>query len=409
MGTNLKLVLQCPRRHVQTVTVEARATWSKTIPPSTPTWTATCSSRCRWRASLPAQLAGHANHPRRRGRLQRPLSRPRRPRLQLVLRRWPVDHRPAEQGLLQPASLQLHSVHRGHQRRAAGRVRRQDQPGHRGHHALRSGCHQAHRQHLHLLSAPSARQQAASISPTAARTGATFIEVDGLNTGRFLDPPEFTVFHDKGNEAERLRPRGLQLYPGRLDPPGPQLQPLLVSDAELLRQPECAERRQRTAPAPAPPSATWATPTSAPRSAPQYLADLYARHQQRLVFNLGAFVRRDDYNYYPSGNPLADLGPSNLQTSSIAQYRTLHQHRGPLGLLLRQGNQQPSRSARSTVRPSCARTTAWAWSNQPITRPASTSTATRCPATPAPSQCDAVGDLSNANPNYLRRPCALTT
>jgi hypothetical protein len=41
------------------------------------------------------------------------------------------------------------------------------------------------------------------------------------------------------------------------------------------------------------------------------------------VFNLGAFVRRDEYNYYPSGNPLADLGPSNLQTSSISQYRTL--------------------------------------------------------------------------------------
>jgi len=27
-----------------------------------------------------------------------------------------------------------------------------------------------------------------------------FIETDGLNTGRFLDPPQFTVFHDKGNE-----------------------------------------------------------------------------------------------------------------------------------------------------------------------------------------------------------------
>ena len=24
--------------------------------------------------------------------------------------------------------------------------------------------------------------------------------MDGLNTGRFLDPPEFAVFHDKGNE-----------------------------------------------------------------------------------------------------------------------------------------------------------------------------------------------------------------
>ena len=27
-----------------------------------------------------------------------------------------------------------------------------------------------------------------------------FIAVNGLNTGRFLDPPEFTVMHDKGNE-----------------------------------------------------------------------------------------------------------------------------------------------------------------------------------------------------------------
>jgi hypothetical protein len=27
-----------------------------------------------------------------------------------------------------------------------------------------------------------------------------FIEADGLNSGRFLDPPEFAVFHDKGNE-----------------------------------------------------------------------------------------------------------------------------------------------------------------------------------------------------------------
>jgi hypothetical protein len=27
-----------------------------------------------------------------------------------------------------------------------------------------------------------------------------FVEVDGMNSGRFLDPPEFAVFHDKGNE-----------------------------------------------------------------------------------------------------------------------------------------------------------------------------------------------------------------
>jgi hypothetical protein len=41
------------------------------------------------------------------------------------------------------------------------------------------------------------------------------------------------------------------------------------------------------------------------------------------VLNFGAYVRSDDYNYYPSGNPLADLGPATLQTSSIGQYRTL--------------------------------------------------------------------------------------
>ena len=39
------------------------------------------------------------------------------------------------------------------------------------------------------------------------------------------------------------------------------------------------------------------------------------------VFNFGAYVRKDQYNYYPSSNPLADLNP--IQTQSISQYRTL--------------------------------------------------------------------------------------
>jgi hypothetical protein len=34
-------------------------------------------------------------------------------------------------------------------------------------------------------------------------------------------------------------------------------------------------------------------------------------------------VRRDAYNYYPSANPFADLGPSNLQQETISQQRTL--------------------------------------------------------------------------------------
>jgi hypothetical protein len=41
------------------------------------------------------------------------------------------------------------------------------------------------------------------------------------------------------------------------------------------------------------------------------------------VFTLGAFVRRDAYNYYPSDNAFADLGPPDLQSESIGQSRTL--------------------------------------------------------------------------------------
>jgi hypothetical protein len=42
-----------------------------------------------------------------------------------------------------------------------------------------------------------------------------------------------------------------------------------------------------------------------------------------MLFTLGAFVRRDDYNYYPSRNPFADLGTPNLQQETVAQHRTL--------------------------------------------------------------------------------------
>ena len=42
-------------------------------------------------------------------------------------------------------------VHLRYRRRAARRIRRQDQPHHPGHHPVWTGSHQAHRQHYHLL------------------------------------------------------------------------------------------------------------------------------------------------------------------------------------------------------------------------------------------------------------------
>ena len=46
-----------------------------------------------------------------------------------------------------------------------------------------------------------------------------FISVDGLNSGRFLDPPEFTVMHDKGNEENLFDRVDYQLSDRRLDSP----------------------------------------------------------------------------------------------------------------------------------------------------------------------------------------------
>ena len=68
-----------------------------------------------------------------------------------------------------------------------------------------------------------------------------FIEADGLNTGRFLDPPEFAVFHDKGNEENLF---------DRVDYAFTQADSVHIdlnysrSDTEHLRQPEHSECRQ---------------------------------------------------------------------------------------------------------------------------------------------------------------------
>ena len=42
-----------------------------------------------------------------------------------------------------------------------------------------------------------------------------FIAANGLNTGRFLDPPEFVVFHAHGQRRERVRPLRLPVFAAR--------------------------------------------------------------------------------------------------------------------------------------------------------------------------------------------------
>ncbi len=150
-----------------------------------------------------------------------------------------------------------------------------------------------------------------------------FIETDGMNSGRFLDPPEFQVFHDKGNEQnvfDRVDYMFSAANSIHLD---------LNYSRSWFQTPNSYDAlnvQNVTS------GGTSATPVFANvGNADQHskigtinISPTYTRIlNDNSVLNVGAFVRRDEYNYYPSGNTLADLGPTNLQTSSIAQYRTL--------------------------------------------------------------------------------------
>jgi hypothetical protein len=150
-----------------------------------------------------------------------------------------------------------------------------------------------------------------------------FVEADGLNTGRFLDPPEFTVFHDKGNEQNVFDRVDYALTP--VD--------AIHFDFNYSRSwfqtPNAYDNVnvQNVVSGGASASPAFANVGNADqRSKIQTLniSPTYTRVVSNYsVFNFGGFVRRDAYNYFPSGNPLADLGASNLQTASISQYRTL--------------------------------------------------------------------------------------
>ena len=143
-----------------------------------------------------------------------------------------------------------------------------------------------------------------------------FIAVSGLNTSRFLDPPEFRAFHDKGNQEnffDRIdfkpsEPDSLQLnvgftrswfqnpntydnyHFGQTDPFGNPFPP--TDQRSQIRTFNI--------------SPTWTRLLSS-----------------SSVFTLGTFVRHDQYNYYPSDNPFADLGAPNLQRETVGQDRSL--------------------------------------------------------------------------------------
>jgi hypothetical protein len=141
-----------------------------------------------------------------------------------------------------------------------------------------------------------------------------FFELDGLNSGRFLDPPEFVVFHDKGNEQnlfDRVDYKFSAKDSVRLNLSYSRSwfqTPNSYDNLNVLDQfgNSVGDTDQHSK-------------IETFNIAPAYTRLIGANS----VFTFSPYVRKDVYNYFPSGNPLADKGPSNLQNETIGQNRTL--------------------------------------------------------------------------------------
>ena len=160
-----------------------------------------------------------------------------------------------------------------------------------------------------------------------------FISVNGLNTGRFLDPPEFTVLHDKGNQENVFDRLDFQL--SKAD----ALHLNLEFTRSWFQTPNSIDAQDASA---------WygfdlgntvmsvSDNGIGPNGLPVGPTD---QRSQILTYNIaptwthligstivitgGLFVRHDQYNYYPSDNPFADLGPPSLQRETVSQLRFL--------------------------------------------------------------------------------------
>jgi len=143
-----------------------------------------------------------------------------------------------------------------------------------------------------------------------------FLALSGTNGGRVLDAPEFAVMHDKGNEENFFDRIDYQMAAGNT------LHLNLAWTRSWFQTPNTFDNLNLGALDP------FGNPVPATDQRTQIKTLNVAPTWTRLisptkVFTLGAFVRRDDYHYYPSNDPFADLGPLNLQRETIGQHRML--------------------------------------------------------------------------------------
>jgi hypothetical protein len=139
-----------------------------------------------------------------------------------------------------------------------------------------------------------------------------FISANGLNSGRFLDPPEFQAIHAKGNEENIF---------DRVDYQFSQKDTLHVNlnyTRSWFQTPNAFDNLHVTDV-----NGNVVGNTDQRAKIGTYnIAPAWTRLlNSNTVFTFGAFVRHDQFNYYPSNNPLADFSP--IQRESIGQDRKL--------------------------------------------------------------------------------------
>jgi hypothetical protein len=141
-----------------------------------------------------------------------------------------------------------------------------------------------------------------------------YISVNGLNTGRFLDPPEFTVMHSKGNEQNVFNRADFKLSNADT------MQLNLGFTRSWFQTPNSFDDLNLGS---TDPSGNPVGPADQRSQIKTFNIAPSWTHliNSSSVFTLGAFVRRDQFNYYPSRNPFADFSP--IQSLSVAQDRNL--------------------------------------------------------------------------------------
>ncbi len=125
----------------------------------------------------------------------------------------------------------------------------------------------------------------------------SFLAIDGLQTGRFLDTPEFTAFHDKGNNQtifERLdyAPGGKDIFHLNLFTARSWFQ--IPNDYDQLAQ----DQHQRVM--------TW-------NIAPGY-QHTFGAH---TLLTINPYTRKDQVNYYASRDPFDDTPATQSQNRQL--------------------------------------------------------------------------------------------